>query len=441
MDLAEVDVSRMGAWASQRRWLHERTVESLGSLYDMHWPGKQPKTARGLRRLPLHDAHRAAGAAFGQVGGWERPLWFEPGVIEPEIRYDYRAPSWFPAVREEVEATRNGVALYDLTTYSKFLVQGPGAVAGLQRLATSDMDVEVGRIVYTVLANERGGIEMDPTITRLGASTFLVLAPTLSQRRTMGLLRGGLPDDAVVTDVTSGFATLHVAGPRSRELLARLTDEELSTEAWPFLRACQIEVGRVTGWAFRVSYTGELGWELMVSTELVADLYEHLVAAGRTSGCARRGRSRSRPRGWSAASAPGATTSVRSTTRSRPGWASPCRDGRRRTTWAARRSMACGRRRNRSVAWSRSTPRTPCCGTASRCSATASESGSSPARRSRRRSAAQSGWPGSTARSRATGRSRSARGRPLVASASTRSTTRAARGSAARRRSVDGRPG
>ncbi len=280
MDLAEVDVSRMGAWASQRRWLHERTVESLGSLYDMHWPGKQPKTARGLRRLPLHDAHRAAGAAFGQVGGWERPLWFEPGVAEPEIRYDYRAPSWFPAVREEVRATRDGVALYDLTTYSKFLVQGPGALAGLQRLATSDLDVEVGRIVYTVLANERGGIEMDPTITRLGDSTFLVLAPTLSQRRTLALLRNGLPDDAVVTDVTSGFATLHVAGPRSRELLARLTDEDLSTEAWPFLRARQIEVGRATGWAFRVSYTGELGWELMVSTELVADLNEHIVAAG-----------------------------------------------------------------------------------------------------------------------------------------------------------------
>jgi 4-methylaminobutanoate oxidase (formaldehyde-forming) len=142
------------------------------------------------------------------------------------------------------------------------------------------MDVEVGRIVYTVLANERGGIEMDPTITRLGASTFLVLAPTLSQRRTMGLLRGGLPADAVVTDVTAGFSTLHVAGPRSRELLARLTDEDLSTEAWPFLQAREFEVGRVTGWAFRVSYTGELGWELMVSTELVADLYEHLVAAG-----------------------------------------------------------------------------------------------------------------------------------------------------------------
>ncbi len=280
MDLAEVDIARMGRWANQRRWLHERTVETLGGLYDMHWPGKQPTTARGLRRLPLEAAHRAAGAAFGQVGGWERPLWFEPGVADPQIRYSYTDPSWFPHVRDEVRATREGVALYDLTTYAKFLVAGPGALAGLQRLATSDLDVPVGRIVYTVIANERGGIELDPTITRLAEDTFLVLAPTLTQRRCEGLLRTGLPADAVVTDVTSGFATLHLAGPLSRELLARLTDAAIDGAAWRFLEAREIEVGRVRAWAFRVSFTGELGWELMVPTEFVADLYERVVAAG-----------------------------------------------------------------------------------------------------------------------------------------------------------------
>lgn len=283
MDLVEVDVARTGGWANQRRWLAERTVESLGGLYAMHWPGKQPYTARGLRRLPLDGAHRAAGAAMGQVGGWERPLWFEPGAAggpEPEIGYDYAAPSWFPAVRDEVRATREGVALYDLTTYAKFLVEGPGALDGLQRLATSDLDVEPGRIVYTVLANERGGIELDPTITRLADDRFLVLAPTVTQRRCEGLLRAGLPRDAVVTDVTSGWATLHVAGPRSRELLARLTDEDLSGAAWPFLRAREIDVARARAWAFRVSFTGELGWELAVPTEFVADLHEHVLAAG-----------------------------------------------------------------------------------------------------------------------------------------------------------------
>jgi 4-methylaminobutanoate oxidase (formaldehyde-forming) len=284
MDLAEVDVSRTGRWANQRAWLHERTVESLGGLYEMHWPGKQPRTARGVRRVPLYGPLREAGAAFGQAAGWERANWFEPGVETPEVTHSFDAPSWFPAVRDEVRATREGVALYDLSTYAKFLVQGPAALAGLQRLATSNLDVTLGRIVYTMLCNARGGIEMDPTITRLGEDRFLVLAPTLAQRHTEMLLRSGLPSDATVTDVTSGWATLHLAGPSSRELLARLTDEDLSNDAWPFLTAKEIDVARARAWAFRVSFTGELGWELSVPTEFVTDLYEHVVEAGTSLG-------------------------------------------------------------------------------------------------------------------------------------------------------------
>jgi heterotetrameric sarcosine oxidase gamma subunit len=282
MDLVEVDVARTGRWASQRRWLHERTVESLGGLYAMHWPGKQPETARGLRRLPLDATYRAGGAAMGQVGGWERPLWFEldAGPAGPTVGYSYVDPSWFPAVKDEVRATREGVALYDLSTYAKFEVAGPGSLSGLQRLVTSDLDVSPGRILYTIIADERGGILMDPTVTRLGDDRFLVLAPTVAQRRTEGLLRAGLPADAVVTDVTSGWSTLHVAGPRSRELLARLTDADVSAEAWPFLEARAIEVGRSQALGLRVSFTGELGWELLVPTEFVADLYEHVAAAG-----------------------------------------------------------------------------------------------------------------------------------------------------------------
>jgi 4-methylaminobutanoate oxidase (formaldehyde-forming) len=282
IDLAEVDVARMGRWASQRRWLHERTVETLGSLYAMHWPGMQPDKARGLRRLPLGSEYRVAGAAMGQVAGWERALWFEPGagIGGPKVGYSYTDPSWFPAVHDEVRATREGVALYDLTTYAKFEVAGPGAFSGLQRLVTSDLDVTAGRVVYTIIADDRGGILMDPTITRLAEDRFLVLAPTVAQRRTEGLLRAGLPSDAVVSDVTSAFATLHVAGPRSRELLARLTDTDLSADAWPFLEARRVEVGRAQAVALRVSFTGELGWELLVPTEFAADLYEHLVGVG-----------------------------------------------------------------------------------------------------------------------------------------------------------------
>jgi 4-methylaminobutanoate oxidase (formaldehyde-forming) len=279
-DLAEVDVARMGRWATNRRWLHERTVESLGGLYEMHWPGKQPVTGRGVRRVPLYDRFREAGAAFGQAEGWERANWFEPGRVDPKVIHDFDAPSWFPALREEVRATREAVALYDLSTYSKFLIQGPDAAEGLQRLCATRLDMPVGRIVYSLFCNERGGIELDPTVTRMAADRFLLLAPTLAQRRAEMLLRAGLPPGAVVTDVTGGWATLHLAGPRSRELLARLTDEELSNEAFPFLSARELEVGRSTAWAFRVSFTGELGWELMTTTEFVADLYDRILAAG-----------------------------------------------------------------------------------------------------------------------------------------------------------------
>jgi 4-methylaminobutanoate oxidase (formaldehyde-forming) len=284
MDLVEVDVARTGRWANQRAWLRERTVESLGGLYEMHWPGKQPRSARGLRRVPLYGPLREAGAAFGQAAGWERANHFEPGTVDPAVEYSFDAPSWLPSVREEVRATREAVALYDLSTYAKFLVQGPGALAGLQRVVTSDVDVPIGRVVYTLCCNERGGIEMDPTVTRLADDRFLVLAPTLAQRHTEALLRSGLPPDATVTDVTSAWATLHLAGPSSRELLARLTDEDLSDEAWPFLTAREIDVARARAWAFRVSFTGELGWEVAVATEFVADLYEHVVDAGASLG-------------------------------------------------------------------------------------------------------------------------------------------------------------
>ncbi len=281
MDLTEVDIARMGGWANNRAWLHEKTHETLGRLYAMHWPSRQPGHGRGVRRTPLLPELREAGAAVGEAAGWERAAWFEPRATqEPLWIYDFERPSWFTPVGEEMTATREGVALFDLSTYAKFMVQGPEAVAGLQRLCTANVDVEPGRVVYTMICNDRGGIEMDPTVTRLADDRFLVLAPTLYQRRTEMLLRNGLPPGATVTDVTSGLATLHIAGPRSREVLGALTDQDLSNDAFPFLSAREIELGWAKALALRVSFTGELGWELIVATEFVADVYERVVAAG-----------------------------------------------------------------------------------------------------------------------------------------------------------------
>jgi 4-methylaminobutanoate oxidase (formaldehyde-forming) len=285
MDLTEVDVARSGRWANNRAWLHARTSESLGRLYAMHWPALQPGTARGVRRFPLEDRLRAAGAAFGEAGGWERPAWYEPGAdAHPTWDHDFDRPSWFPAVADEVRAAREGAALFDLSSYAKFLVQGPEALASLDALCASSIDVPVGRVVYTTICNERGGIEMDPTITRMGEESFLVVAPTLYQRRTEMLLRGALSDGATATDVTSGFAVLHVAGPASRDVLASIVDADVSNDAFPFLTAQEVDVAWAKGWALRASFTGELGWELYVPTEFARGVYDAIVEAGAEAG-------------------------------------------------------------------------------------------------------------------------------------------------------------
>ncbi|HEX3299243.1 MAG TPA: FAD-dependent oxidoreductase [Actinomycetota bacterium] len=281
MDLTEVDVARTGRWANNRAWLHEKTHETLGRLYAMHWPALQSDFGRGVRRTPFLPQLREAGGAIGEAAGWERAAWFEPGASEePLWIYDFERPSWFGPVGDEMRAARTGVALFDLSTYAKFLVQGPEAVAGLQRLCTSDVDVAVGRVVYTLLCNERGGIEMDPTVTRLAEDRFLVLAPTLYQRRTEMLLRNGLPAGATITDVTSAYATLHIAGPKSRSVLGALTHQELSNAVFPFLSVREIDVAWAKALALRVSFAGELGWELLVPTEFAADVFEKVVAAG-----------------------------------------------------------------------------------------------------------------------------------------------------------------
>ena len=281
MDLTEVDVARSSRWSNNRAWLHARTAESLGRLYAMHWPALQPGTARGVRRFPLEDRLRSAGAAFGEAAGWERPAWYEPGAAsEPAWRYDFDRPSWFEAVRDEVRATREGAALFDLSSYAKFLVQGPRACEALDRLCASRIDVPVGKVVYTTICSERGGIETDPTVTRLGEEVFLVVAPTLYQRRTEMLLRNGLADGAAVTDVTSGYAVLHVAGPASRDVLGVVVDADLSNEAFPFLTAQEVEVAWAKAWALRASFTGELGWELYLPTEFAAGVYDAIVEAG-----------------------------------------------------------------------------------------------------------------------------------------------------------------
>ncbi len=280
IDAAELDVRRFATQQAGAGYLFERTRESLGRLYAMHWPHLQPETARGLRRVPLYDRLAAARACFGEAAGWERADWFAAPGQEPVYRYSYGRQNWFDAVAAEHRAAREAVALFDLSSFAKFRVQGPGALSSVQSAASADLDRRTGSVTYTCLLNRRGGIETDATVTRLADESFLVVAPTVTQARTFEALRRASDDDAVVTDVTSGLGAIAVVGPQARQLLGRLTDADLDDDAFPFGASREIEVGWAPALALRISYAGELGWELYTPVESLVALYDRLVAAG-----------------------------------------------------------------------------------------------------------------------------------------------------------------
>jgi 4-methylaminobutanoate oxidase (formaldehyde-forming) len=282
MDLWEVDIRRFMPFQNNRRYLHDRTTETLGLLYDMHWPFRQVETARGVRRTPFHDRVAARGACFGELVGWERANWYAPPGVEPRYEYSYGRQNWFRYSAEEHRAVREGVGIFDQTSFGKILVQGRDAEAALNRLCTADIAVEPGRIVYTQWLNERGGIESDVTVTRLDGRSFLVVTSGTSIVRDLDWLRRRVPPDArvVASDATNNLAVLSVMGPRSREFLATLTDADLSNVAFPFGTSREIDLGYALVRASRITYVGELGWELYIPTDVATHVYDTIVAAG-----------------------------------------------------------------------------------------------------------------------------------------------------------------
>ncbi|MDH5242643.1 MAG: FAD-dependent oxidoreductase [Chloroflexota bacterium] len=286
MDLSEVDIRRFMPFQSNRRYLKERTTEVLGLLYDMHWPFRQPDTARGVRRSPLHDRLTAAGACFGETAGWERANWFATPGMEPAYRYSWGRQNWFDASAAEHHAVREAVGVFDQSSFGKLLVQGPDAEAVLNRICANDVAVEPGRIVYTQWLNERGGIEADVTVTRLDETRFMAISAAADQVRDQEWVERHIPPEArcVATDVTAAWAVINVQGPNSRELLSRISPADLSSDAFPYLTAQKIEVGLATAWAFRATYMGELGWELHVPTDQAQHVYDELIGASQGLG-------------------------------------------------------------------------------------------------------------------------------------------------------------
>jgi heterotetrameric sarcosine oxidase gamma subunit len=290
-DLWDLDIRRFSRFQSGARYLSERTVESLGLLYAMHWPFRQPETARGVRRSALHDRLAARGACFGVVAGWERPNWYAPPGVEPRYVYSFGRQNWFPYAAEEHRAVRERVGLFDQSSFAKFLLEGPDAEMVLQRLCANDVGGPPGRVVYTAMLNERGGMECDLTVTRLGAERYLIVTSAACGTHDRHWIAAHCPPAAraALIDITSAYAVLGVMGPASRTLLARCTDADLSTPAFPFGACREIDLARAPVRALRITYVGELGWELYVPVEFAAGVYDALVEAGADLGLAHAG--------------------------------------------------------------------------------------------------------------------------------------------------------
>ncbi len=286
MDLWPVDIRRFANFQGNDKWLCERVSETLGTHYEMPWPNREMRSARPFRRSPVHHLLAAKGACFGSKMGWERPLWFAPDGVTPEIEYSFGRQNWFDFRGLEHKAARQAVAFFDQTSFSKFQVEGRDAELVLQHLCANNVAVEVGRCVYTGMLNERGGYESDLTVTRLAEDRFLVVSGSAQTTRDMGWIKRNIPQDrqAVVTNISSAYAVFGLMGPNARALLSKLTETDLSNEAFPFSTMREINIGYATAWACRMTYVGELGWELYVPVEFAVGVYEEICTAGRDLG-------------------------------------------------------------------------------------------------------------------------------------------------------------
>ena len=292
VDVTGVDIARLQRWQTNRPYLTERSVELLGRLHSTgSWPNSHPTTARGVRRSPIHDRLVSAGARFAESSGWENVSYFAPPEAAIESRYTYGRPDWFEYHAAEHRAVRNEVGFFDMSSMSKFLVQGVDAESVLNRLSGNNVAVPVGRCVYTQWMNERGGVMADVTITRLADDRFQVVSAEGFHRRVASMLRRGTEPNArvYVTDVTSGLALFSVQGPNSRALLAELTTADLSNDAFAYLTSQEIDLHHARALAVRMSFVGELGWELYVPTEFAAGVYDRLVEVGGAHGLAHAG--------------------------------------------------------------------------------------------------------------------------------------------------------
>jgi heterotetrameric sarcosine oxidase gamma subunit len=282
IEVADIDIARALPFQGNQKYLTDRTVETLGLQYMLIYPNFENKTARNIRKTAIHDNLAKAGAHFVEGMGWEIPDWYAPAGIEPKVEYSWGRQNWFEYLAAEHKACREDVILMDVTSMSKFLVQGRDAEKVLNNICANDVAVPVGKVVYTQWLNERGTMEADLTVTRLAEDKYFIVSAGDFYTHDLYWLNKNIPEDAhaVVTDVTSGYTLINIQGPKSRELLSRITSTDLSNEAFPYMSAKEIDFAYARPLALRVTYEGELGWELHVPTEFSVHVYEVLVDAG-----------------------------------------------------------------------------------------------------------------------------------------------------------------
>jgi 4-methylaminobutanoate oxidase (formaldehyde-forming) len=289
LDLWKMDIRRFGPHYRSPAFTLARTIENYSTYYDIHYPNEERRAARPLRLSSTYPRLVGLGAAFGEKSGWERPNWFESNAVtgDPGLRpRGWAGQHWSPAIGAEALATRTAAGIFDESSFSKIEVAGPGACPFLQGLCANDIDRPVGSIVYTQMLNRRGGIECDFTVTRLAVDRFLIVTGTAFGNHDLGWIRKHAPDDGsvAVEDRTSAMACLGLWGPRARDILATCTRDDVSDAGFPYLSARRITVGDAPVLALRVTYVGELGWELYPPTEYGVALWDTLWAAGRTHG-------------------------------------------------------------------------------------------------------------------------------------------------------------
>jgi 4-methylaminobutanoate oxidase (formaldehyde-forming) len=287
VDITGFNIDRLHTYQSNPEYRRTRTVESLGMVYQCHYPTRSMMTARGAKRSAWHDRLAARGAYFRDVSGWESPDWYgEPGTTPDPGPLSFGRQRWFPNWAAEHKAAREGVIVMDMSFMSKFLVQGRDAGRLLNHISANNVDGPTGFITYTQWLNERGTIEADLTVTKLDDDRYWVVAADNAHRHVETWMRRHFPDDAhaFVTDVTSGWAQINVQGPRSRELMQSVTSADMSNEAFPFRCAREIDIGFSRALCVRITYLGELGYELYIPTEQAVHAYERVVAAGEKLG-------------------------------------------------------------------------------------------------------------------------------------------------------------